>query len=255
MFTRIASILIIGFWLVMTGLLVHKEVRPGSAALREVPVEHVIKLLLMHGQASDLGIYNDKMRLGNLRIHPHLRTETRGRSIDFSGRLQVLFPGADRQRVEWAGTWDLEKNLATRHFELGLITREAAVVNAPSYRARLTISPADNLLTWTMLNGDSALDKPRSYTLDEAGLQKVLGDIALDPTVLSMIQGQKRVMKPPVVRAQQSSMLIHGERIDTYLVTVEQSGQTLLEFDVSQLGTILRAKTLGYSLAPDDLMP
>lgn len=255
MFTRIVSILIVGFWLVMIALLIHKEARPGSAALREVPVEHVIKLLLMHGQASDLGIYNDKMRLGNLRVHPHLRTETRGRHIDFAGRLQLMLPGAERQRIEWTSTWDLEKNLATKYFELGLITREATVLNAPSYRARLTISPADNLLTWTMLSGDSSADKPHSYTLDEAGLQKILGDIAIDPTALSLIQGQKRLMKPPVVRAQQSSMLIHGERIDTYLVTVEQSGQTLLEFDVSQLGTILRAKTLGYTLAPDDLIP
>ena len=47
------------------------------------------------------------------------------------------------------------------------------------------------------------------------------------------------------------------EAVNTALAdTIEQSGQTLLEFDVSQLGQILRAKTLiGYSLAPDDVVP
>jgi hypothetical protein len=51
-------------------------------------------------------------------------------------------------------------------------------------------------------------------------------------------------------------MLIHGERIQTYLVSIGQNGQTLLEADISQLGQILRAKTLiGYTLMPDDLVP
>jgi hypothetical protein len=40
------------------------------------------------------------------------------------------------------------------------------------------------------------------------------------------------------------------------MVTVEQSGQTLLEFHLSQLGQILHVRTLiGYTLAPDDMFP
>ena len=44
--------------------------------------------------------------------------------------------------------------------------------------------------------------------------------------------------------------------MQTYLVTVQQNGQVLLEFHVDQLGKILHAKTLiGYTLTPDDVIP
>ena len=254
MLYRVLALLVIGFWLTMIGLLIRKEAGPGDSALREVPVGHVVKLLLMHEQPSDLIIYSGKMRLGYLRIHPQMHQGDRSRVIAFVGNLQIVMPGLERQRVRWDGEIELEKTLATRRFTMGLIFRDPATRHAPEYRAQITIAPAENLLTWSLLSGDRLIEKPHTYTLDDAGLQQALRDI--DPAIPAMIQGQTRSMAPPVIRALQSSMLIRGEPIDTYLVTIEQSGQTLLEFDVDQLGHILRAKTLiGYSLAPEDLLP
>jgi hypothetical protein len=44
--------------------------------------------------------------------------------------------------------------------------------------------------------------------------------------------------------------------MDTYLVTIESNGQTLLECHVDQLGRIVQATTLlGYSLSPEDITP
>jgi len=52
----------------MAGLLVRQHVGAGDAALREVPVGHVVKLLLMHEQPSALNIYSDQRRLDPLNI-------------------------------------------------------------------------------------------------------------------------------------------------------------------------------------------
>ena len=249
MLYRALAILVTGFWLTMIGLLIRKEAGPGDSSLREVPVGHVVKLLLMHEQPSDLNISNGKLRVGNLRIHPQMHKGELSRVIDFVGNLQVMVPGMERQRVQWDGEIELEKTLAIRRFRMALTFRDPTQHSPPSFRTEITIVPAENQLTWTQQGGQTL-----TYTLDDAGLQRALREI--DPALPEMFQSQTRSMTPPVIKALQSSMLIHGERIDTYLVTIEQSGQTLLEFDVSQLGQILRAKSLiGYSLAPDDIVP
>ncbi|MCE9610588.1 MAG: hypothetical protein K8R23_10380 [Chthoniobacter sp.] len=254
MLYRTAAALIVVFWLIMAGLLVRQHVGEGDAALREVPVGHVVKLLLMHEQASDLNIYSEKRHLGHLRILPRLPTAERGRRIEFSGNLLTNFPGVERQRMAWDGVWEMEKSLATQRFALDLTLRDSIRKNATAYCTQIVVTPADNLLRWTLQSGDRLLER-RQITLDAAGLDSALREL-VDPSVLQMVQGQTRAMSPPVIKAHQSTMLIHGERIDTYLVTIEQNGQTLLEADVSQLGQILRAKTLiGYTLMPDDLGP
>jgi hypothetical protein len=255
MLHRATAILVVAFWLTMIGLLVRKEAGPEGSSLREVPVGHVMKLLLMHEQKSDLNIYSEKLRLGFLRIHPQMHKRERSRVIDFSGHVQLMVPGMERQRVQWDGELELEKTLATRRFAIGLTFRDPAQRAALASRLQVTVEPEKNRLTWSLNNGDSLPELPHTYTLDDAGLQMALSELA-DPTVVEMLRGQTRSAAAPVVKAHQSSILIHGQRMDTYLVTVEQSGQTLLEFDVSQLGSIVRAKTLiGWSLAPDDLMP
>lgn len=258
MLYRICAVLITGFWLAMTGLLVRQHVGEGDAALREVPVGHVVKLLLMHEQPSDLNIFSEKRRLGHLRIHPRKRKDGRARVIEFSGNLLTMLPGAERQRVAWDGEWELDKTPATRRFTMDLTFRDSARSGTPAYRTQITITPsalpAENRLHWSLHHGDRLLDG-RSISLDENGLHTALQEL-VDPALLEMVQGQTRTMSAPVIKAHLSTMLIHGERIDTYLVTIEQNGQTLIEADVSQLGQILRAKTLiGYTLMPDDLVP
>ncbi len=258
MLYRICAAFIVVFWLVMTGLLVRQQIGEGGKALREVPVAHVVKLLLMHEQPSDLNIFSEKRRLGHLRIHPRMSKEGNSRVIEFSGNLLTNLPGTERQRMVWEGEWGLEKTLATRHFSVSLTLRDPARGDAAAYRTQITITPsaipAENVLRFTLHSGPRQLDA-RTFSLDEKGLQAALQEI-LDPALLQMVQGQSRTMSPPVIKALQSTMLIHGERLDTYLVSIEQSGQTLLEADVSQLGQVLRAKTLiGYKLMPDDLLP
>jgi len=58
------------------------------------------------------------------------------------------------------------------------------------------------------------------------------------------------------IKARQSTLAVPGGRMDTYLVTMETNGQTLLECHVDQLGRIVQASTLlGYTLSPDSTTP
>jgi hypothetical protein len=244
---RAASIFIVCFWLTMTGLLLRNEWWPGNSALREVPVEHVIKLLLVHGESSDLNIYSEKLRLGLFHLRPSIRKDDDSRVIDFSGNLRIVIPGMERQNVSWIGDWKMDKALTTRSFHIAFTLKKSSAT------MDLRLFPAANKARYTLITG-SGLEEERDFSLDAAGIRAIAQEIGLDPSVLDAAQSAHA--EKPVFKAYQASLEVHGGRIDTFLVTIEQSGQTLLEFHVDQLGRILQARTLiGYSLALDDVSP
>ena len=127
MLYRTVAIFIVLFWLTMTGLLVHKEMRPGDSALREVPVAHVVKLLFMHRadpeiSKSKLNIYSDKLRLGQLNLTPETGDQGQYRDLKFDGDLQVLIPGGKRERIGWKGVLQMDKLLTIQRFQLAVET-------------------------------------------------------------------------------------------------------------------------------------
>jgi len=97
--------------------------------------------------------------------------------------------------------------------------------------------------------GDRIELEQEDYALDESGLKKVLKQLDLDPALYESVRGSAAV---PTVSARQSSLTIRQGRIDTFLVSLKQGGQTLLEAHVNQLGEVARVKTLvGYNMAPE----
>ncbi len=247
MLYRATAALVVLFWLTMTALLLRNEIRPGDSALREVPVGHVIKLIFHHQQESDLKISNDKLRLGQLRIMPRTDKSAGRRFLAFTGNLHFPIPGAKSQRVAWDGELELDKALVTRRLRFGL------KVHYPTeLRSEIVVLPAENVAHYELRSPTGILER-QSYTLDEDGARQVLQQFGLDPDLLP---AQMRRATPPVIKAQQSSLYIHGEDLDTYLITIELNGQTWLECHVDQLGHIIRATTLlGYTFAPDDVGP
>jgi hypothetical protein len=245
---QIARILIVVFWVTMTVLLIRHEQATGRSRLREVSVEHVLKLLFAHEQASDLNIHSDRVRFGQLRVHPHIDKETGTRSLDFNGTLQFHLPTlAAKQRVSWDGTVELDPTLIAQRVQFGVTMHDPN-----DYRVEARIELMSHTAYVMMRSAGGSLED--SYTLDDAGAAKLMEQVGLDPAMIRTLVPQQP--SGPRISAQQSFLRIHGEKIDTYMVTVEQGGQTLLEFHLSQLGQILHARTLiGYTLAPDDLLP
>ena len=247
--SRLLSISIVLFWLTMTTLLVRTEFWPNYSMLRTVPLEHVAKLMWLHEQASDLTVSNEGLRVGHLTIHPKIRPEDGARVLEYSGNLSVRLPGSPRNRISWDGIaeFDAEWNLGS--LLLGLGMREPSLM-----RAEILVKPSENHATYRLMNNGRAIES-EEFTLDERGLKKVLTQVDLDPALYDTFRSSSTAAAP-IITAQLSSITAHHERIDTYLVEVRQGGQTLLEAHISQLGQVLRMRTLvGYTLAPDDLIP
>lgn len=245
---RVASILIVVFWLTMTALLLRNEVKPGDSALREVPAGHVVKLLLHHHQRSELSIMGEKMRLGTLQIDPQGKREDGLKVIDFRGRLLISVPGGERQSVAWDGEVEMNKDLAIQRFRIGVTMHDTGKL-----RSEVTVLPGENVAHYTLSSEKGILER-QDYSLDERGARDVMQQLNIDASMLPV--GPMTQTKAPVIKAQQSSIQTHGERMDTYLVTVESNGQTWLEFHVDQLGHIVQASTLlGYTLVSGDFAP
>lgn len=250
MFYRTVAVFIVFFWLAMTAMLVHQELRPGDSALRELPAAHVVKLLFMHHERSTLNIYSDKLRLGQLVIDPLVTDNGQGRELSFRGDLQVLIPGkGKRDRIYWEGKLQMDKLLTVNRFELTVITHTPTDLTS-----EIVVVPSENVAHYQLRAGNGAVER-QDYTLDERGARSALEQVGIDPSMLPIAKKQS-IGTGVNVKARQSTLTVPGGQMDTYQVTVEANGQTLLECHVDQLGRIVQANTLiGYSLAPDATTP
>jgi hypothetical protein len=240
---RFLSAAIILFWITMTVLLVRSELWPGQSKLRSVPVEYVAKLFWAHQHESDLTIWSESSRVGHLHLHPKIRKEDGARILEFSGNLQWHLPGSQKQRVSWGGTATFDDKLSLTSLQIGVPVGES-----PLTKAQITVTPSKNLARYQLLNAEIELEQ-EDYALDESGLKKVLKQLDLDPALYESVRGSATV---PVVSARQSSLTIRQGRIDTFLVSLKQGGQTLCEAHVNQIGEVARVKTLvGFNMAPE----
>jgi hypothetical protein len=248
MLPRLTAVIIIAFWITMWALLIRTEVQPQGAALREVPVEHVAKLMFHHGQPSDLYIQSDNARLGSVRLRPHISKQDGQRLLEMTGNFEARTPGATLQRVTWDGALGLSPELDLEMFRLGTIVQDPAAPRSPPERFELTVQARARRAIWQWHSHGRLLDE-RTYTLDEAGLHKALGELNLSPALLRSVPVSQAT--PPRITAHLSALRIRDEWAETYLIKIEHGGQTWLECHVSQLGQVLHARTLpGWTLSP-----
>ena len=249
MLYRLLAATIVIFWLAMTGLLVRKEFWPRDSSLREVPVEHVLKMMFAHEEASELQLYNEQAAIGHLRVQPRIRTDDGRRRLEFSGTLRLALPGVNgRQHVAWTGEIEMDRELQPQVFRLAVSYRDPA----PHTMDLQLDFPQQQISFETHV--DTILARRATYSLDANGASAWLREQGLDPGLARSLQNSRAAAMS--VKARQSSLEVRGEKIETWLITAEQGGQTLFETHVSQLGQILRARTfLGYAAAAEDLAP
>lgn len=248
MLHRITVMLIIGFWLAMTGLLVVREIYPESTRLNNVPVAHVGRLLFQHEQPSELTIRDKQREVGTLYLQPRANKITRERWFEFHGNLGLSLPGAGRQRISWSGNARMDDAFNVVHLKLSLYTHD------PIQGIELDIDAPTNLASYVITNQGTELEKG-SFTMDKSGLASLLKRAGLPVAVFeSILSSSQKSMGAPEVVSRLSSLKLNGETISTYLVSVNVSGQTLLEAHVTQLGQVVKAAApaLGYKLSPQN---
>jgi hypothetical protein len=252
MLYRFAAFVIVTFWLVMTSLLVLNEIHPEGSSVQQVPLPHVMKVLYLHEQPSDLRIYAGNTSIGYMRLHPHIDKETGDRLLEITGNLQMQL-GESHSRIVCDGILTMSPA-----FDLKKTDWSIAMQDPGGLRLQIqtqATSPTAHLI----LRTKDQIIQESDVALNESGFSGVMQQFGATPEMLAMVDQAKTTAKaqaPPVIRARQSSLRYRGERTDTYLVSIEQNGQTLIECHFSQLGQVLYAKTLlGYTLQPDDVIP
>lgn len=247
---RLLALLITGFWVTMWTLLLRTELEPQRAALREVPIEHVLKLFFQHQQASDLFLSADGNRIGYVRFHPQVRKEDGLQVLEFSGNVQLRILGAPRQRLVWNGEAEMTPALGLSKLQLTSAFRESTLNEAPENIVKLSMDMQAKTASYE-IRSDERLADAQTFSLDEAGLRKLMAGAGLDPAILQTVNLQTKGT-PPRFSAHRSSMKLKDEKVETLLISAEMNGQTLLECHVSQLGQILHAKTItGWTLEAD----
>ena len=240
--------LIVGFWLAMTGLLVVRELYPDSTRLNNVPVSHVGRLLFQHEQPSELVVRDKQKEVGTFFIQPHANRETRERRIEFHGNLGINLPAAGKQRISWSGNAIMDDAFNVINLKVSLSTHD------PIQGIELDIDNPTNLAKYVITNQGYELEKG-SFTLDQDGLTSLLKRAGLPVAVFqSLLSGKQNAKAVPEVVSRLSSLKLNGETISTYVVSVNVSGQTLLEAHVTQLGQVLKASApaLGYKMYPQN---
>ncbi len=241
---RILVAFIVGFWLVMSALLIRLEVQPEKSNLLEVPVSHVLKLMFVQGQPSNLHILDGGQHIGGLSIRPGISQDKSLRSLAFSGNLSLRLPLVERQRITWDGALGLNRAFEMNRLHLTVAFRESG------YTADVSIDPGANRLKYKIsLAGSDIMDS--SLPLDGSGANLGLIKLGIDPNVLANLTSNMTV---PTMTAKQSELKIRNEKIDAYLVKVWQGDSVVADIYVSQLGQILLVKTpFGLTLSADDI--
>ena len=241
----ITVMLIIGFWLGMTGLLVVREVYPEATGLNTVPIAHVGRIIFQHEQSSDLAIRDKQTEIGYFHLQPRHNRETRERKIDFHGNLALSLPGAGRQRISWVGNMQMDDAFSFSRLRLTLSTHQ------PVQQLELDVDSAKNLAHFTISLNAEEIEKG-SFTLDQNGMTSLLERAGLPVGILKSLLSKQTSLPAPAVTARQSTLKMGGETISTYVISATLSGQPLVEAHITQLGQILQAKApaLGYKLLP-----
>lgn len=252
MLYRLASAAIVLFWVVMTLLLVRNEVAPEASRVREIPLAYVLKLVFMHEQPSDLVIYNGPTPVGSVRLQPRLDRKSDERGIDFSGDLRLPITAEQKARFNWVGQLEMSRAYAVTRSKWNL-----SMIEPQRMRMELEIPEKATSARFAVRTGEGLVITQGELPLGQGGagaLTTLVSQSGLGFDLGSLLPSESQA--PVTLRARQSSLKYHGERTETYLLTLEQNGQALIEAHLSQLGQVLMAKTIiGYTFRPENFTP
>ncbi len=248
MLHRLAIILISGFWLVMTSLLVVRELYPESTRLNQVPLSYIAQFAFQHQQSSDLRIFSSEKDPGFLHVQPHTLPGTGRRVLEFNGSVHLTLPTGKKQRVSWIGTHEMSPTFSPERLHLDLTTPEIG------QHIDVIVDFAANSATFGT-NVGGQVTNATAFTLDEAGFGTLMSRAGVDPTMMQQLKASQSEMPKFEVSAQSSSLVINGQKLETFLLSIKAGGQSVVEAHLSQLGQVLSAQVpvLGWKLTPLNL--
>jgi hypothetical protein len=254
MLYRLFAAAIVLFWLVMTLLLVRHEIDPESSRLREVPFSHVLRILYLHEQASDLHIYQAGRPVGRLRLHPRANKQAGTKLFDLTGTLHIILGPEDKRRISWDGSLEMTPDYRILRADVGFALHDPSFVRVDVHHL------ADSPMAKVSIRTRSAVLSETMVPIEQKAFTEMARTALADrPDVVLLLEQARQQLGQqgwPAVRVRQSALRHAGDRTETYLLTLEREGQNLVECHLSQLGQVLVGRTLiGYTFQPDNLLP
>lgn len=248
MLHRLTVLLIVGFWLAMTSLLVVRELYPDSTRLNAVPLAYVGQLVFQHEQSSELRIYDSGKEPGFLHIQPRTMADSGRRVLEFSGSMNVALPGGRPQHFAFDGTFEMSRTFSPERLHLVVSTPE------PGQHSDIVVDFAAKRAAFGVKIGDQIVNET-AFTLDEAGFNSLMSRAGVDPVMVQQLRASQRELPQFDFAAQSSSLVLAGQKMETFLLTLKAGGQSVLEAHISQLGQVLDARgpALGWKFTPNNL--
>jgi hypothetical protein len=251
MLHRLTIILITGFWVAMTSLLVVRELYPEATRLNAVPVTYVGQTIFQHEQASDLRIFtegNEKKEVGFFHIQPRNVPSTGKRVLEINGSANITLPGGLQHHLGWNAQFEMSHDFTPERLHVDLSTHEREqhmdlVMDFIGKRASFGAKFDGRILNET------------SFTLDEAGFTSLMTRAGVPEFLTKQLRASKSEMPKIEISAQSSSTVLSGQKLSTFLLALKAGEQGVFDAQVSQLGQVLsvRMPLLGWKFVPFSL--
>lgn len=259
MLPRLFTTLIIGFWLVMTGLLMESLWFPADSRLTKVNPGAVLQLISARGEDSDLDIYDDKKIIGQITVKAsNAKLSLRRRTqLRIAGRLNVSKAQMAGTNIRLTSRVDLDHSGDVLAFFLELTAGGAGPTftisqSAPESPPHFLLKHRDAvLLDSATLTTENAASNPMI-----AMLMAAMGGSLPD---LSSIRRQAESGAAAMtVEARQGKFDLNGSSRQGYIVRLGKPGQPGFRLCVENTGEIVSLETptsfrlLTQTLRPED---
>lgn len=252
---RLFSILIIGFWLVMTSLLLRAIWFPEHSRLDAVNPGAVVRLVAARGEPSHLDIYENRKIVGRLNVtplSPQIPGGTEEVLLHLDGHLDLRLP-AKRLMMNGKLAFNhggaltgMDFKLSMRAPKLELTLRQASGQEIPV--ARLLLGGTPLFDSSQMKEGDAGMESNPTAML-------LLGLMGMSPAEFDrMRQAARKEADATAVDARQGDFEIGGREYQGYILSVLKNGTSTFRVHVENTGQILSIETpTSYRLLSDGI--
>lgn len=255
---RILTLAIIGFWIVMTGMLMQSLWFPADSRLTKIDPGAVFQMVAARGEPSTLDVYDDRRIVGHLTVGTtRLRQDQwHPLKLRLNGKIRMDHPLLTGVNVLELESWaELDHGGQVRAFEVRLATGKNGIV--------LTVSQsAPEVPPVLLLKRDTTVLLDSRTLTDDPGASNplvtlLLGTFGISLEDLSVIRQQaENQASGMAVEARQGKFDLGGTARQGFILKFGRPGQPGFRLCVENTGEIVRLETpTSYQLLTDSLRP
>jgi hypothetical protein len=244
-FYRLSCAAVVGFWLVMTVLLINRSYFSSEDRLPVVKnPDEVIERFITHPNSSNLNVYRDREVVGSLSITPR-QLSNGNRDLLMNALGKIDFPGVGKQDVAWQGKLELTPGHEVAKFELTVKFRN------PRMKVGLEFDPQTFDIRYRVEHGGEVLiDSADEESKAVKRVKFLLAAWGLSPKALkSKGQGRESLARDDAIVARFGRVVIGGERQTAYILDVAPMRGRRFKLYFSEAGELLKiGNVLGYEI-------